>query len=187
MNKKTIMFSALVLGLLMSGCSSKNNCIDGSCTSTNNTLRLEPLETKGYKTKITPTLGTKQNDAKIVRNFGVTLKATIFPYVDKDGNLIGGNDIYIVAKQPEWIIADKEPVKRAKGLKSLAGKTIPVTLRPDELNPTSNIDEKALVEFHEYMNNVETNPELAQKKLDQDMYDEKIANFLKNKKDKDTK
>ena len=179
MKKEMLAFMLVVSTLLVSGCSTKN-CVDGDC-ALGGVLKLEPLETVGHKTRITPILGTKQNDAKIVRDFGVTLKVTIFPYKDKDDNLIGGQDIYVVAKTPEWLAGEKIPAKRAKGITSLSGKSFPVTLRPEELNHASEVDEKSLIDFQNKMNNIEKNPQLAGTKLDSTGNDEKILEFLKSR------
>lgn len=76
MKKEMLAFMLVVSTLLVSGCSTKN-CVDGDC-ALGGVLKLEPLETVGRKTRITPILGAKQNDAKIVRDFGVTASKSRF-------------------------------------------------------------------------------------------------------------
>jgi hypothetical protein len=137
-----------------------------------------PPDTIPPKLSITPIIGSQQDDAKVVRDFGVVLKMWVAPYEDTNGNLIASHDVYVVARPPRWIGAETLPQK-ASGLRNPSGK-LPFVVRPETVDASSDfaneeiktfLNERAVIEDKNALP-APTNEAL-------DKYDETILDFVK--------
>ena len=54
-------------------------------------------------------LETRTNTGNLIRSYGQIQKVWIAPYVDKKQNLVTAHEIFIVLKNPKWIVGEKYP------------------------------------------------------------------------------
>ena len=56
-----------------------------------------------------PLLTTRTSIGDIIRDTGHIQQIYIANYVDRGGDLISGHELYVVVKEPEWIVGEKTP------------------------------------------------------------------------------
>ena len=75
-------------------------------------------------------LETRTNTGNLIRSYGQIQKVWIAPYVDKKQNLVTAHEIFIVLKNPKWIVGEKYPNR----VKNSDIGTIPTPISEDILN-----------------------------------------------------
>jgi hypothetical protein len=131
------------------------------------------------KLSITPLIGSQQDDAKVVRDFGVVLKAWIAPYEDKTGNLVASHNVYVVVKEAGWIGAETLP-QRATGLRSPTGQ-VPFVVRPEGVDSSSDFSNEEIKKFLNEVSEMLTKTELPAPKVESlDKNDATILNYLRS-------
>ena len=54
-------------------------------------------------------LQTRTNVGNIIRDSGFIQKVWIAPYVDTDNNLVTAHEVFVVIRNPKWIVGEKKP------------------------------------------------------------------------------
>lgn len=176
--KKVIFKSSIILAsistiLLLGGCSTKDKALSDSIEQ----MQRDKIHTKAYQLKITPIIGTRQDDAKIVMDMGKIIKVWIAPY--KDGNtLVSSHDNYVVAQAPDFIIGEKLPKKNWRSLITPEQK-FPFLFRDADLDNAEKIEEEEIVKYNNIVYKQQNDKEESVKRLKEaDVYDQEIKNFL---------
>jgi hypothetical protein len=174
-NKRLIIVIGASL-MLFSGCASKNSSLEKEAFELE---RRSDIHTKAYQLKITPIIGTRQDDAKVVMDMGKVLKVWIAPY--KDGKtLVSSHDNYVVAQAPDFVIGEKIPKKNWKGLIA-PEKKIPFLFRDADLDNAKEINEEEIVKYNNIVYKQQNNTEESLKRLDKaNVYDQEIKKFLED-------
>jgi hypothetical protein len=138
---------------------------------------MSPPETVAPKLSITPIIGSQQDDAKVVRDFGVVLKTWIAPYKDTNGNLVASHELYVVVKEADWIGAETLP-KRATGLRSPTGQ-IPFVVRPESVDASSDFANEEIRQYLHQRSDTAQRNALPPPKIDSlDKNDEAILQYI---------
>jgi len=127
-----------------------------------------------------PLLVSRTKVGDIIRDNGLIQPVFIANYIDKTGDLISSHEVYIVVKNPEWIVGEKTP-------KSGKIDSIPTPLSTELLkrqNLTNDYQEKVVNSYNRNtLSGVlesEQDPELTYKKEKKE--DNVINSFLKESK-----
>lgn len=186
MKQSALNLLMLCLLFFLSGCSDKTACLTPVDTEDNNVeVNVTAGPIKPYRLKIRPVIGTRTDDAKIVRDFGVVQKVWITPYVDKNDNLVASHDIYVVVKSPHWVVGEALPVaKKQSGLINPAGK-VPFAFRDTEFDEGTELSDENLKNYINDVNKITQQINLLQKlpenkQEDSMKYNKKIREYLDN-------
>ncbi|RDU55060.1 hypothetical protein CQA49_00845 [Helicobacter sp. MIT 00-7814] len=140
MQKQIILAVLLLLGL--SACSSKKEVII--------------VNQQDYVSRYKPIIGSRNNDARTVIDFGVVAKLWVAPYKDQHGVLVAGHDIYVWLERPDFIPGSAVPSVPASG-KSIPTQTssLPFSLSPNEID-RSDLSNDANIQ--QYVNDTRSVP-----------------------------
>ena len=161
---------------LFSGCASKNKEISDTSLKINKVY-------KPYQTKYKAIVGSRNNDARVIIDQGVVLKAWVNTYKDNYGNLVASHDLYIRVKKPDFVTeyATIPKTARKRGLLSPSNKT-PFMFGSNEIDRSNILTNKGI---KDYTNTYEdkSNPKQVEKRLEEvSKFDKDIKQYLENKK-----
>ena len=89
---------------------------------------------------------TRTNVGDMIRDNGLVQRIWVAPVVDKKGDLISAHELYVVVKEPEWIIGEKTPRSQKKNI----GK-IPTPISKEMIkkqNRVTSREEKIIQDFN---------------------------------------
>ncbi|MBW6487561.1 hypothetical protein [Sulfurimonas sp.] len=173
---KIIWFRAFIgisVLLVFGGCSQKKDVIPDMISD----IERDKIHTKPYQLKITPIIGTRQDDAKVVMDMGKIIKVWVAPY--KDGKtLVSSHDNYVVAQAPDFIIGESVPNKNWKGLVAPENK-IPFLFRDSELDNANKIEEEEIIKYNNIVYQQQNDTNESVKRLEKTtVFDSEIKKFL---------
>jgi len=171
-----ILTSSLIVGsgLVFSGCAAKKDI----------TIEHDIIvhKTKPYQFKLKPQIGTRQEDARTVVDMGVVLKISINSYKNRNNDLIGGHDIFVWGRKPDFIPSTNLP-KRSSYNVITSNKKLPFYLSNDGLDNADLSKDETIRKFTNELYKMEKSKELANKKHEKSLEsDKKILDFLKKMK-----
>ena len=184
--KKIINSTGLILicsTLFKNGCSSKQvGCFekdsDGNCISQMKDRK--EIHTKPYQLKITPIVGSRQDDAKVIMNMGKVLKIWIAAYKDK-GTFVSSHDNFVIAKEADFVVGENIPQKNWKSMKTPIN-PIPFLFRDADLDKANTIGSKEIVKYNNNIYTQENDEQVALDRINEaSIYDKEIKEFLKAK------
>jgi len=79
---------------------------------------------------------TRTNVGDMIRDNGLVQRIWVAPVVDKKGDLISAHELYVVVKEPQWIIGESTPKYMKKRLNK-----IPTPISKDIIKKQDRIDE----------------------------------------------
>jgi len=136
------------------------------------------MHTKPYELKITPIVGTEQDDSKVVMDMGKVMKIWIAPYKNKDV-FVSAHDNFVVAKKPEFVIGEKVPQKNWGSMHTPINR-IPFVFRDADLDKATKLGKEEIVKYNNNIYKEQNNPKLAKQRINEsNKYDKQIINFLK--------
>ena len=92
---------------------------------------------------------TKQ-DSAVIRDLGYVQSVWIAPHETRKGDLVSAHEIYVVIKQPKWIIGEEQPQKVERGA------TIPSPLVEEIFSDRHEaMDKKSSSKVYDYVNQVQ--------------------------------
>ena len=190
-NMKHILSLLVVIGLGV-GCSSKNQT---SCALPDDEskqggkgggIQTIAPSTKNNAYPYKAIIGTRNNDAKTVVDYGTVLKVYVAPYKDSYKSLVGGHDRYVFAKEPGFIVGADKPVKHKRtGMVTPKG-SVPFMFNGDEIDKHSLNNNTKISKLIDATNAVESNKTAVEQKMESAnaQLDEKIKRFLEAEKNK---
>lgn len=168
-NKKIILVVSIATALL-SGCANKPK-----------PKIMQPRKdilTKPYRLKITPIIGTRQDDTKVIMDMGKVLKVWIAPYKNNKV-FVSAHDNFVVAKKPEFVVGENIPKKNWDSMHTPTN-PIPFVFRNADLDKATKLEKKEIVEFNNNIYKEENNPNVSKQRIKKsNKYDKQIINFLK--------
>jgi len=136
------------------------------------------IHTKPYELKITPIVGTRQDDEKVVMDMGKVMKIWIAPYKN-NGVLVSSHDNFVVAKKPEFVIGEKVPQKNWSSMHTPINR-IPFVFRNADLDKATKLGKEEIVKYNNNIYKEENNPKIAEQRVEKsNKYDKQIIDFLK--------
>ena len=173
--KKTSICILIALGLVFSfqGCSTKEVPIIKEPSK-------RDIHTKSYQLNITPIIGSRQNDTKVIMDMGKVMKVWIAPYKNK-GTFVSSHDNYVVAKAPDFVLGETVPQKNWKSMKTPTN-NIPFLFRDadlDRLDRDTPLNQEDIVNYNNNVykqQNAKTISSERKEKLS--IYDKEIKKFL---------
>ncbi len=166
----------LIISSTFSGCFFTNNDVDKPSLTINKVF-------KPYQTKYKAIVGSRNNDARVIVDQGVILKAWVNTYKDNYGDLVASHDLYIRVKKPDFVTeyATIPRTARKRGLVTPSGKT-PFMFSSNEIDRSDISTNKGI---KEYTNSYEdkSNPKKVVKRLEEgSKFDKDIKQYLESKK-----
>lgn len=119
-----------------------------------------------------PLIETRTNVGEIIRDNGLIQKIWIAPVVDSKKDLISAHEIYLVVKEPRWVVGEETP----KQIKSSNIGLIPTPISKDLLTKTQSLNEHEEKVVSHFNNNNKGG-------LLEEIANDPKANFLENKED----
>ena len=177
MKNKIVFFNFLIgtgIIFLISGCS------NAKPVASKISLRKDIL-TKPYQIKITPIIGTRQDDAKVIMDMGKVMKVWIAPYKN-NSTFVSSHDNFVVAKKPEFVVGETVPQKNWRSMKTPVNE-VPFLFRNADMDTANNLSNREVVDFNNNVYKQQNDVNVAKKRLKADSkYDQEIKNFLNYKK-----
>lgn len=150
------------------------------CTSSPKPKELssrKDILTKPYELMITPVVGSRQDDTKVIMDMGKIMKIWIAPYKNK-GTFVSSHDNYVVAKAPDFVVGEAVPQNNWRSMKTPTSK-IPFIFRDADLDNSENLDKEEIVKYNNNIYKQQNNVEVAKERLQKaNLYDDEIKNFL---------
>jgi len=130
-----------------------------------------------------PILQTRTNVGNLIRDYGEIQKVWIAPYVDKKGNLVTAHEIFVVIRNPQWVVGEKYP----KNLSTEQVGVIPTPISSEilkEQQKYNQFNDKVITYYNEGLQKdleetLHHNPYKEQKTIEKNM--NIIYDFLKKK------
>lgn len=164
--------SIIFLGiLLLAGCSSNKEIVI--------------LNQQDYISRYKPIIGSQNNDARTVINFGVVLKVWVAPYTDEYGVLVSSHDNYVWGDRPDFVPGTAVPkINKGSGIVTPTG-SLPFSLSPSEIDRRDLKSDKTINSFinQSYKNTVPAVVKKAQRESSK-ITPGKSKKIIKTKKDK---
>jgi len=129
---------------------------------------------------------TRTKVGNIIRDNGLIQPALISSYVDKNNDLIAAHEVFVVVREPQWVVGEKTPKEVEIGViptpisTSLLKKQNRVKTYEEDVIRTYNSDDKAGL-----IMSVNRDPELKEKEYKHDL--SVINSFLRENELKETK
>ena len=125
---------------------------------------------------------TRTNVGDMIRDNGLVQRIWVAPVVDRKGDLISAHELYVVVKEPKWIIGERTP----KHLKRKIHK-IPTPISKDMIEQQDRIDHNQEDIIQDYnignqgglIHDIKNNPKNRKKVLDENLI--QINNFIQEK------
>lgn len=130
--------------------------------------------------KIRPIIGSRASDSKMSRDFGYIQKVWVAQYVNDSDNLIASHDVYVVVKEPHWVVGEKLPIAKKRGLTALKAPTFQSAISPSEIEG-EEVNDKTVKEFINNLGKLDKNPQEIVDKADSSAYDDEIKKYLEKK------
>ena len=162
---------AFGIGMVVSGCASKKDI----------TVQHDIIvhKTKPYQFRLKPQIGSRQEDARTIVDMGVVLKISVNSYKNRSGNLIGGHDIYIWGKKPDFIPTTTLPKRTSYGMIT-SNKKLPFYLSNDGLDQADIKKDETIRAYTNELYKVQKEKKLVKKKREKSLKnDKKILDFLR--------
>ncbi len=171
MRKINILNTVCCLSFVLAGCASHN------AQNIEETTKRD-MHTKAYELKITPVIGSRQDDAKVIRDMGKILKVWVAPYKNK-GTFVSAHDNFVVAKEPDFIIGEAVPQSGWKSMKTPVN-NIPFVFRDADMDTKESIDEETIVKYNNNVYKQQNDENIAKARLDDssNIFDNEIKKFL---------
>ncbi|PAF46329.1 hypothetical protein BKH46_08050 [Helicobacter sp. 12S02634-8] len=132
MKNKTKFFIGIASMLFLLGCSSREIVV---------------LNQQDYQSRYKPIIGSQNNDARTVIDYGVVLKIWISPYKDRYGVLIAGHDNYVWVRRPDFVPGSTVPqVNQSSGVITPTRK-LPFSISPREIDRADLKSDKVINDF----------------------------------------
>lgn len=129
MNK---MFVFIFVVLVLAGCSTREIIV---------------VDQQKYVSRYRPLIGSQNNDARTIIDYGVVLKIWIAPYKDKYGSLISSHDNYVWADRPDFVPGSAVPqIKSDSGITTPNSK-LPFSVSPKEIDRGDLKSDEVINEF----------------------------------------
>lgn len=155
MHKKILFLTLIAIGVVTTGCASKQvgcSTSNGECNQgpreqqhVDNDKGDDNLKIPAFPYK--PIIGTRNDDAKTVVDTGVVLKVYISTYKDTKKTLVASHDRYVWAKEPGFIVGTERPdIRKRTGLMTPAGK-VPFAFGAGEIDSASIQDNTGIKEY----------------------------------------
>jgi len=143
----------------------------------NRIISRKDIHTKPYQLNITPIIGSRQDDTKVVMDMGKIMKIWIAPYKNK-GTFVSSHDNYVVAKAPDFVLGEEIPQRNWRSMKTPINK-IPFQFRDADLDEAKELGSKEIVEYNNVIYQQQNNQKAAVKRMNKsNLYDEEIKRFL---------
>jgi len=118
-------------------------------------------------------LQTRTNVGNLIRDYGLIQKVWVAPYVDEKGNLVTAHEIFVVVRNPRWIVGEKYP----KSVNRNKLGEIPTPISQEILKMQQKYDkynENVIAYYNEGLNKnlketLQHNPHQEQKKIEKNM------------------
>lgn len=118
-------------------------------------------------------LQTRTNVGNLIRDYGLIQKVWIAPYVDKKGNLVTAHEIFVVVRNPKWIVGEKYP----KAINRNKLGVIPTPISQEILKMQQKYDkynESVITYYNRGLNSnlkeiLQHNPDQEQKQIEKNM------------------
>ena len=160
------------LVLLSTGCSSNKP------EPTPELISRKDVHTKPYELKITPIIGSRQDDAKVIMDMGKIMKIWIAPYKN-EGVFVSSHDNYVVAKEADFVLGETVPQKNWKAMKTPTN-NIPFQFRDADLDQSSKLEEEEIVKYNNNVYEQQNSEDVAIERIEEaNSYDKEIKAFLK--------
>ncbi|MFA6195371.1 MAG: hypothetical protein WC656_01850 [Sulfurimonas sp.] len=170
-SKKLYVLSVVCMTLLSTGCSSNKP------TPTSDLVKRKDILTKPYELKITPIVGSRQNDSKVVMDMGKVMKIWIAPYKNKD-TFVSAHDNFVVAKAPDFVVGETVPQSNWKSMKTPV-KNIPFQFRNADLDNAEKLEEEEIVKYNNNVYEQQNDENVAKERMKEaNGFDKEIKAFL---------
>lgn len=157
--------------LLISGCSSKKENV------VPNLQNRKDILTKPYQLKITPIIGSRQDDAKVIMDMGKIMKIWIAPYKNQN-TFVSSHDNYVVAKAPDFVVGENVPQQNWKAMKTPV-KSMPFLFRDADLDKSDKLEKEEIVQYNNNIYKQQNDVNEAQERIEESSsYDKEIKAFL---------
>jgi hypothetical protein len=174
--KKSILILLPISIFMISGCSSRsenpipNDEIYGSRSE---------IHTKPYELKITPIVGSRQDDSKVIRDMGKILKVWIAPYKNKE-TFVSAHDNFVVAKEPDFVVGETVPQRNWKAMKTPVN-NVPFMFRSADMD--TELNQETIVKYNNNVYKQQNNPDEAVNKINKadTEFDNEIKKFIDGK------
>ena len=175
---KTIYITTvLFLALLFGGCTIIDS--EESLVPSNNTSRKD-IHTKSYQLKITPIIGSRQDDEKVIMDMGKIMKIWISPYKN-NGTFVSSHDNYVVAVKPDFVVGENIPQRNWQAVKTPTN-TIPFLFRDSDMDTQDNLKKEDIVKYNNNIYKQQNDESVALEKIKKaNKYDYEIKQFLNQK------
>ena len=164
-------FCIFGVGLIISGCTTKKDI----------TIQHDIIvhKTKPYQFKLKPQIGSRQEDSRTVVDMGVVLKISVNSYKNRNDNLIGGHDIYIWGRKPDFIPTTTLPKRTSYGMIT-SNKKLPFYLSNDGLDQADLQKDETIRKYTNELYKMRKEKKLVKEKREKSLVnDKKILDFLK--------
>jgi len=172
MRRRKIILTVSVIVALLSGCSSKEP----------EPRKIKPrkdIHTKPYELKITPIIGTRQEDAKVIMDMGKIMKVWIAPYKN-NGVFVSSHDNFVVAKKPDFVVGEEIPTKNWGSMHTPTN-SIPFIFRDSDLDNSTKLEKEEIVKFNNNVYKEQNSPDVSKQRIQEaSKYDKQIIDFLKD-------
>ena len=172
-NSKKLFVSLCIFGagVVISGCAAKKDI----------TVQHDIVvhKTKPYQFKLKPQIGSRQEDSRTIVDMGVVLKISVNTYKNRSGDLIGGHDIYVWGRKPDFIPTTTLPKRTSYGMIT-SNKKLPFYLSNDGLDQADLQKDETIRDYTNELYKMEKEKKLIKEKREKSLKnDKKILDFLK--------
>ena len=106
------------------------------------------VDQRAYQSRFKPIIGSRNNTARTIIDFGVVATIWVAPYKDQYGTLIAGHDIYVWLERPDFIPGSSVPTVNGsnRGIPTQLGK-LPFSISPEEIDRADLSDDENIGKF----------------------------------------
>ncbi len=135
------------------------------------------IHTKAYQLKITPIIGSRQDDSKVIMDMGKIMKIWVASYKNNK-TFVSSHDNFVVAVAPDFVIGETVPQKNWKSMKTPTN-NIPFIFRDADLDSSDELESAEIVKYNNIVYQQQNDVKKAEKRLEKaNIYDETIKEFL---------
>jgi len=162
----------ILMIVLLSGCGSQE-----AKPPKQTIISRKDIHTKSYQLKITPIIGTRQDDAKVVMDMGKIMKIWIAPYKNKDV-FVSSHDNFVVAKKPDFVVGEAVPQKNWSSMHTPINR-MPFVFRDADLDRATKLGKEEIVKYNNTIYREENSPKISKQRVSEsNKYDKQIIDFL---------
>ncbi|PAF53830.1 hypothetical protein BKH42_03620 [Helicobacter sp. 13S00482-2] len=155
MRRKLVKINMFIFGFffLLTGCSQKE-------------IRIT-LDQQVYSPRYKPIIGSGNNDARTIIDYGVVLKIWVTPYKDTEGTLIAAHYEYVWVDRPDFVPGSAVPqISGGGGVITPTGK-LPFSISPNEID-RSDIKSDQVINRFNIQSSKNTNSRILQRAKKED-------------------